>query len=386
MLSRSPIAGFTTLDFAKLRPAREKEFRSLTPSTDSGSNHSLSRASSASSCNRAEPEDSALARAGAHCGALVGNLPPWAFVGDMDLPRESDQEAIAMCAKDCKLSDLPAFDSCVREHLDEKQCKDMRVLCRSVPGMKALTPSDRSATMKHFQKTCFPAGHVFFEQGQRAKRAIFVIVRGSVGLFCNDISKFSGLPMPGSRRHDVLYSGKVFGSLGAAPPERFTVRCTAPCEVFCVTGEALKKLPSSLLEEVFQHLAHDSARHAAQIEALPSKPSTAPRGVRRSLSSSLLQRSPVEVNFTLPRAVRWSNNDPEKRPLKSFKDEQTRIGNQCIGQETLVDTPVPSPIREPSSSPSLRRFGATFPKTHVQRRRKCPAVAWGHKWLSDNPL
>jgi len=295
-----------------------------------------------------------------------------------------------------KLSECEVFGNLAREIEESEQSvestqiesKGLSLLERSVPGMRALSKSERDAVAKCFREMPFPAGHVFLDQGERARKAIYVVSDGSVGRYCRDVSKFSGLPMPGVRRQDVLGRGRIFGSLGAATREPFSVRCSKPCKVFCIRGEGLKKLPDALLDSIRQHLAQDAAWHTKQIEALPNTPSVSPTALRRSLSSSFGFCSHVPAPAKSPLAVPQTHcKIPTKTPDRMWLEELDQVLRGCsrlsVMQPPLDSSPCTSDksgtsslpwLSGSSSMPSLAKAGASTLKIPAEYQRKCPTV------------
>lgn len=287
----------------------EKEVSSLA-STASGGWGIPSLPSSASSTTR-EPGATRPSSVKTGFGFLMAMTGQGSLIGESALRKDSKQDATITCVEDCQLLVVKkdAFEMYFRQKLEEQdeiQSAQMHFLRKFVPGMQDLSQEDRFAAAKQFQKKTFPAGHVFFEQGERVKKVLYVIAHGSVGRYCRDISKFSGLPVPGLRKQSKLAKGDLFGSLGAIQLEPFTLRCTKPCEVFCISGEGLKKLPKALLVSMRQHLARDAARHHEQNEAIPTSPSHSPKRLGRSLRSQsiALSCSAAQMPAALPRACK----------------------------------------------------------------------------------
>jgi hypothetical protein len=148
-----------------------------------------------------------------------------------------------------------------------------------------------------------------------------VILRGEVRLSCRDISKYSGLDVPGVHVQDMLGRGDFFGSMGAAARETFTARCSTACEVFCVDREALRTLPKSMLCAIQEYLDQGKTVQVEQIKARPSMPCSESPKEPRSLSTSSAQCkrfqrsncSPAAFAVKLPEGPRILPSRP-KRP------------------------------------------------------------------------
>lgn len=278
----------------------------------------LSTASMADEC-----ESPPLCDIEADFGSLVANMLPGALVGDLALLEGSSQETTTSCATNCKLLlvNEHAFDLFLREGLEQMLKKEMRLLCKRVPGLQALPKAERTVAAKAFRKMSLPAGHTFLEQGERAKRSIYVILRGEVRLSCRDISKYSGLDVPGVHVQDMLGKGDFFGSMGAAARETFTARCSTACEVFCVDKDALRTLPKSMLCAIQEYLDQGKTVQVQQIKARPSVPCSESPKEPRSLSTSSAQCkrfqrcnfSPAAFAVKLPEGPRILPSRP-KRP------------------------------------------------------------------------
>jgi len=263
---------------------------------------------------------------------------------------------------------------------------DLRWLCKAVPGLQALPKAERTAAAVLFEKNSFPAGHTFFEQGEKGKKGVYFVARGTVARQCRDISKFTGLPMPGARKQNVITKGEMFGSLTTSRHESFTVHCAQACEVFCITGEALKKLPDSMLCAMQEHLDQDKAWHQEQNEALPCAPCNSIKRQQRSSSSSAIACSAVRLPVVAPRTDLAACKPLGRVPDRAWLQELSEALNGHLRCEEMKPHSPPSQaakkqsadtsFRLPrmASTPSLAK-GSNAKGLPRERRSKCTAVA-----------
>lgn len=358
--------------------------RSEIPGAESDSVR-LSSASTASSWANSSTsigfgDDSMVFGGDAECGCHVSSMETGARGRDTALLRQSRQESTVIAATDCQVLGVNEFgaDEKLRPEVEQIQSEDLRFLRKSFPGIQALPKADRSEALRCFQKIHVPAGHTFVAQGERAKKAIYVISQGSVCLTCRDVSKFSGLLVPGARREDTLGKGRVFGSLGSSGPEPFYVRCETSCEMLSVIGEDLKKLPASVIEEVREYLAKDAAsRHRVQDTALPCSPARTPGSIQRSLSTHCSHRSSSLMPPISPLVgCRTHCMSPSMAPPDVWQEEMNQILLKRSRRDSLKTS---EGRRHPHSAstgslPSLAKTGGDTFKLAAQHKLRCPAV------------
>jgi CRP-like cAMP-binding protein len=242
---------------------------------------------STSACSLATREDS-LSPGDTSFGCLVKSMPPGSLIGHAALLEGSVQDATAMCEEDCELFvvDKRSFQELFEPELKDLPGKTHDFLCKHIPGIRALPKHERNVVTSCFDKLLVPKGHTFIVQGERAKKAIYIVYHGSVGLNCREVSKFTGLPVPGARQAFLLGRGKLFGSVGNRTPESFSVKCITNCEVLHIPSERMKMLPQTLVQSIKEHLAREAAQREKDCDAVPSIPSGKTDSSCRPLLSS----------------------------------------------------------------------------------------------------
>ncbi|CAE8686524.1 unnamed protein product, partial [Polarella glacialis] len=225
------------------------------------------------------------------------------------------------------------------------------------PGFQDL-PNPQNWT-KYYQPLSVRPGHVFLEQGKVATNSCWILIKGCIqfwqrdGPECKTDAPATNVVASGRRKSikerlvGTLTANGLCGSIPGHDSELFTVKALMPCEVYCLSQSALRRLPKDHVDLIYGYIAQSTAWRLAR------------HTKDRSCRVAIENLTPGVTIGHSEADVRFFASLPLHLPIEAFlaqeplEGQNTDVLSLATSKTGLQDGSAPALLRTPPAPSSL---------------------------------